>query len=183
MKNPALVLVLLLLPSLALAEGDSIQVGAGKLCLGMSEADVVTVVGPGLTLQRVADMVPRWVTYTESHGVHYRLVGASDPGDPMAWLTFEDGKLTRVTRLLGDFGSSDGETLVSALLAALDSLGASTSADTAVKTASWSDGRNEFRMIEFVAGEKQIHLSSSVGLVQLVENLGRGDVADVRMGK
>ncbi|MFI5143924.1 MAG: hypothetical protein ACHQQS_10625 [Thermoanaerobaculales bacterium] len=180
MKRCALILAVLIVPSLALAQADSIQLGRARLHLGMSEADVVKAAGPDLTVEKADDRVPSWFSTIESHGVHAALVSVSVPRKEKARLTFEGGKLTQVSRLLGNFGACDAEGLLGAISTALNSLGDSSSANATMQTTSWFDSNKQARFVEFRAAEKVIRLVSQFGEIRLVESLGRDDTPDSR---
>lgn len=176
------ILALSVVPSLAVAQLDSVQVGLASLRLGMSEAHVAEAAGPELILQKATDRVPPGAVYREAHGVHAALVPASGVGQPAAWLTFEDSRLTRVSRPVADFEGEEAKRLVAALTAVLAQLGTASSAPVTVQTTSWQEGANVFQAMEFRVGAKQIVVTSGSGLVSIIETLGRGDIPTIYVG-
>jgi hypothetical protein len=152
--------------------------------LGMSEAEVGAALPQGFRLQYGASRFPEetviWgrtvpVRYYESHGKHYSVSHPAAGGSPVAWLTFENGKLTRLLRHLGDFRGLRSEEFAKALAGSLERMGAHNPAAATIQVSSWKD---QFEIIEFNFGQKQVEVRVLSDNLSLSENLGRGDVED-----
>ncbi len=152
--------------------------------LGMSEAEVSGALSAGFVLQDFESQVPKEtfafgrrvrVTYHESHGRHYSVTHAVAGRYPLAWLTFEAGKLTRIHRTLAGFSGLRSDEFVKALADSLERMGAQNPSAAKVQVFSW---KNQFRMLEFDFGQRQVEVRVFGDDVSLSENFGRGDVED-----
>lgn len=117
--------------------------------------------------------------YAEESGEHARIIRAGDPANVVAFLVFEESRLTRARRLIADFSSAsapDAIAAISAVLASWDSHGA---AEVTVESSVYLEQRTPVREIVFRSGERKLTLLDAGGPVQLVENLGRGDIPSI----
>ena len=181
--------------------GDEMKLGSIVLSLGQTPDDVERQLGedvrlefareglPGTPVARTTEKGVRYETrintedgpirlqYDDEYGEHARLVWKDSSKSAAVFLVFEEGRLTRVTRLVG------GENLQSAssssLMQSLADVLATWDRESPI-TVSTSDFENDgLREISFVSGPRRLTLTETPGILQLVENLGRGDIENV----
>ena len=183
------VVLVLLAPQVVAASADSMTVGGVTLTLGMPQQAVVSQLPANWRLGWQRDRLPQPVTATKSAaGVRYegRAKGttfihdddygdhgfvANAAGEPVVFVVFEGGKLTRATRLVGG-ANEDPAKMVTTVASALESWG------TPAKVRATHDAAGLDEVV-FESGSRQLIILSTGGRTQVVENLGRGDIPSV----
>jgi hypothetical protein len=204
-----LVAVSLALPSPSHA-ADALRVGSAVLELGWTLPEIQAALPDDLELVLVRDRLPgasrvtaiptpngvlyRWeselggepvtMNYLEEHGEKAQIVAAGGEGPPLAHLTFENGRLSRATRLVGDYDGASAESLAGALVSALAILLDPAADPPVIVAEDLGEEGGRLRRLEIRTGERQLVLTLGPGrrALSLVENLGRGDVESVRVG-
>ena len=177
---------------------DEVRLASVVLSLGQTVSEVKARVPEGVRLEFVKDTLPgmpagrptengsayeSWpevrdrtvrIEYSDEHGEHARLVVENDP-TAGAFLVFEEGKLTRISRLIGAENGHTAEagTVMRSLIGALS--GWDSEAPITVSTFEGSG----LREISFVSGQRTLTVLERPGFLQVVENVGRGDIETV----
>ena len=120
------------------------------------------------------------VTYRDEFGEHAFIAHRDDPKRAIAMLVFESGRLTRATRLIGPVNSASLSAdallkLVVETLAAWNSIDGQPT--IAVTPFHFANNDQQLQELVFVSGKKRLTIVNSHGMTQLVENLGRLDIA------
>lgn len=179
--------------------GDEMKLGSIVLSLGQTPAEVERQLGEDARLEYVRDTLPgdpvskpiekgvRYETrvdipdgpvriqYDDENGEHARLVWKDASRSAGVFLVFEQGKLTRITRLIGseNLQSASSSSLMQSLAEVLETWDGER---PIIASSSNFDGLHE---ISFVSGPRSLTLTQTPGVVQVVENLGRGDIENV----
>jgi hypothetical protein len=175
----AILVSLAVLHPLFAASSDSMVVGPVTLTLGMRAASVESQLGQTHRLVSAVTRQPITLGGDDGNAALNALV-ESKAGTPVVALTFEQGKLTRAVRFVSvpgqqRDGNPDPFPLVAPILAEWKSIGL----DITVRANHYAQPDGVVDELVFEAGDRQVHVLSIAGVTQIVENLGRGDVASI----
>jgi len=120
---------------------------------------------------------PVRLQYDDEFGEHARLVWKDPSKSPDAFLVFEEGRLTRITRLVGseNLHSASSSSLMQSLVDVL----ATWEPERPITTSTFEDAG--LREISFISGPRRLTLTETPGVLQVVENLGRDDIENVTL--
>ena len=123
----------------------------------------------------ITEKGPVRLRYDDEHGEHARLVWTDASKSPGVFLVFEDGRLTRITRLIGseNLHSASSSSLMQSMVDVLAGWGP----DRPITVSSSAFGG--LREISFASGARQLTVTETPQALQVVENLGRGDIENV----
>jgi hypothetical protein len=125
----------------------------------------------------VTEAGPVRIRYDDEHGEHARLVRKDASGSEGVFLVFEEGRLTRITRLIGseNLHSAPASSVMQRMLETLATWDAARMSSISASTFD----REGIREISFSSGPRRLTLTETSNLLQLVENLGRDDIETV----
>jgi len=184
--------------------GDEMRLGSIVLSLGQTPADVERQLGADARLEFARDTLPgnpaasptekgvRYETrittaegpvriqYDDEYGEHARLLWKDASESAVVFLVFEKGRLTRITRLIG--GANLQSASSSALMQSLADVLATWDGERPITVTTSAFEKDGLREISFASGPRRLTLTETPALLQVVENLGRGDLESVTTG-
>jgi len=155
----------------------SIEIDGVEVHLGMTRPELAAALPDHLELGDATDLVPVGAQYLQQHGEKSFIARVDRPRSAVAWLTFENGPLTQVLRVIENLEGGTAHEMSRALASGIRSAFGDGEIPLIVSSGSYPvDGRT-FDYLEARAGAKRVIVRSLPGFTQVCEELGRRDIA------
>lgn len=196
---PLITAMLMLFPAFESVAQESLEIGSIHVELGLTPAEVEEKLQAGYYLGLFRDKLPQpavgtvtpngvvyeglteiegrtvSVEYRDEFGVHAFIASKGSPDAVIGWLVFEEGKLTRATRLVLPPSPTAWLETVAATIRSWRTDGGGSS----VVVTTFDDSRSGITTLDFKSGNRELTLVQTPTQIQLVENLGRSDILNV----